>query len=117
MLTELDDIQESSEVVHSQELSIEIETRVDGGPEKIDRKYTFSYAPEWDKWTFVEYTERRGVGSEWHESRNIMWHETDKTPEIDIPPEVADALAKATGANSITIQVPTSNGYESVYES
>jgi hypothetical protein len=112
MLTELGDIQSSDESVEAVELSFDIETRIEEGGERVARTYTFDYAKEWDKWTFVEFYEERAkddaLPSErvWRQTQHIMWYDVDETPDITVPPEVTDALQKATGAKEIIIQRP-----------
>lgn len=125
MLNELDGLQESDENVWSISMSFEVETRSEDGEELVHRTYRFGYAKEWDKWTFQEFQERRtldkGLISDrnWQQSRHIMWHDVNETPTIEVPPEVADKLQEATGAESIVLQIPTGgieeNSIEEVY--
>lgn len=111
MLTELADIQSSGESVESIELSFDIETRTETENERVARTYRFDYAKEWDKWIFVEFYEERAndeaLPSErvWRQTQHIMWYD-DETPDITVPPEVTDALQKATGAEEIILQEP-----------
>lgn len=111
MLTDLTDLQSSDEDVQGVELSFDIETRTSDGSELIERQYTFDYAKEWDKWTFVEFLEKRTPNTDqiternWRKSRHVMWYDGSE-PDVEIPPEVTDALERATGADSIVIQTP-----------
>lgn len=112
MLNELSGLQSSDETVWHIDMCFSIETRCESNGELIHKEYKFSYAREWDKWTFQEYREERTPDTtrmtdrNWSQSRHIMWNDVNETPTIDVPPEVADALAEATGAESVTIQVP-----------
>lgn len=122
MLTELEDLQESEENLWRTSMAFEIETRSEDGNEIVHKEYKFSYAREWDKWTFQEYFERRtpdtaSMGDrDWRKSRHIFWQDVNETPTIDVPPEVSKALAKATGSESVTIQVPAGTINESKYK-
>lgn len=122
MLDELTDLQESDETLWTTNLSIDIETRSEDENELVHKEYSFSYAKEWDKWTFSEYVEKRTPdtasisGRNWRQSRHIFWQEVNKTPTIDVPPEVSKALAKATGSESVTIQVPAASISEHEYK-
>lgn len=112
MLTELEDLQHSDETVYGIDLTFDVETRSDDGDELVERHYTFSYAKEFDKWTFTEFKEKRASNSDkahernWRRSRHIMWYEANETPTIDVPPEVSNALEEATGAEAVTLQEP-----------
>lgn len=122
MLNELEELQQSEENLWRTNLSIDIETRSDDGNEIVHKEYKFSYAKEWDKWTFTEYTEKRTPDTakmadrDWRKARHIFWNEMNETPTIDVPPEVSKALAKATGSESITIQVPAGSLNDSEYK-
>ena len=122
MLSELGDLQSSDESVYTTGMTIDIETRSSDDDELVHKSYKFSYAPEWDKWTFVEYIEKRTPDTEdigernWRDAEHIFWQDVTETRRIDVPPEVSDALAEATGANSVTIQVPSNGIDESRYE-
>lgn len=121
MLSDLTDIQSSDESVQSVELSFDIETRSEEADELIQKVYTFSYAEEWDKWTFVEYCEKRTPDTtkvsdrNWRKARHIYWDDTD-TRDIEVPPEVAKSLADATGSDSVTIQTPTGSVNQREYQ-
>lgn len=103
-------------------MSFDVETRSEEDGELVHKEYTFSYAREWDKWTFHEYREKRTddtgrIGDRnWRESRHILWQDTSEAHTIDVPPEVSKALAKATGAESVTIQVPAGSINEPSYK-
>mgnify|MGYP000002190815 CR=1 FL=1 len=122
MLSELGGMQESNENVWSISMSFDIETRSGDGDEIVHRTYTFGYAREWEKWTFHEFKEKRTKDTtrmsdrNWRQSRHIMWHEVNETPTVEVPPEVADELQQATGAESIVIQVPSGGIKENTYE-
>jgi len=112
MLSELSELQESEESVWGQPtVSFSIETRTEDGHELVQREYTFSRAPEWDKWTFMEFEEKRTEDTDlitdrtWRRSRHIMWHETE-APTIDVPPEVEKELKELLGLDEMTIQKP-----------
>lgn len=112
MLTELESIQESDERVSAVDLSFDIESRSEDGSEIVQKVYTFSWVKEFEKWMFSEYVEKRSPDASrasdrnWRKSRHIMWHDVNETPSIDVPPEVSNALEKATGADQIEIQGP-----------
>lgn len=124
MLNELDGLQKSDESVSAISVSFDVETRSKQSGEVVHGEYSFSYVPECDKWTFTEYTEKRASDSEsvrdrdWKQSRHIMWHDRE-TPTIEVPPEVANKLQEATGADSIVMQIPTggaeAGNYKEVY--
>ena len=122
MLSELGGMQESNENVWRISMSFDIETRSEDGDEIVHRTYTFSYAKEWEKWTFQEFKEKRTEDTtrmsdrNWSQSRHIMWQEVNETPTVEVPPEVADELQQATGAESIVIQVPSGGIKENTYE-
>lgn len=111
MLSDLSDLQSSDEDVWHVNMSFDIETRSAESNELVHKTYTFSYQDFFDKWSFREYYEKRTDDTtltsdrNWKRSRHIIWSDTD-VPTIDVPPEVADALAKATGSESVTIEVP-----------
>lgn len=122
MLEELSDLQQSEENLWRTNLSIDIETRDEDNGEIVHKEYTFSYTDEWDKWTFQEYREKRTPDTakmgdrDWRKSRHIYWDDLSETPTIDVPPEVSKALAKATGSESVTIQVPAGSIHEPKYK-
>lgn len=122
MLSELGNLQSSDESVYTTGMTIDIETRSEDGDELVHSEYKFAYAKEWDKWTFVEYIEKRTPDTEqigdrnWRDAEHIFWQDVSETRRIDVPPEVADSLAEATGADSVTIQVPANGLDESRYE-
>jgi hypothetical protein len=122
MLNELEDLQESEESVWTTSMTFDIETRSEDGNELVHKKYVFSYAREWDKWTFSEYEEKRTPDTsrmgdrDWRQSRHIFWKDVNETPTIDVPPEVSKALADATGSESVTIQVPFGSVQETKYK-
>lgn len=113
MLNELESMQESDESVWAVEMSFDVESRTEDSGELVHKIYTFSWVKEWEKWTFVEYLEKRTKDTkrvserDWRKARHIMWHEVDETPTIDVPPEISEALADATGADSVVIQPPS----------
>ncbi len=102
-------------------MSVSIETRNDSGSELVHKEYVFSYASEWDKWTFSEYVEKRTPDTErvsdrnWRQTRHLMWHDAGEVCEIDVPPEVGEALSEATGGD-VTIQVPRGTIDDTKYE-
>jgi hypothetical protein len=112
MLNELTDLQESEEEIHQVRLSIDVETRSTDGDELVEKEYTFTYAPSLETWMFFEYTEKRTPdvdyisGRNWRQSRHIFWEDPADTSTIDVPPEVSEKLAEATGCESVTIQLP-----------
>lgn len=122
MLSELEDLQQSEENLWQTSITFDIETRSEDGNEIVQKTYSFSYADEWDKWTFSEYEEKRtpdtaSMGDRnWRQAQHIFWQEVNKTPSIDVPPEVSKALAKATGSESVTIQVPAGSIRENEYK-
>ena len=112
MLSELGELQESEENVWGQPtVSFSIQTRSEEGTELIEREYTFSRAPEWDKWTFMEFEEKRTEDTgmitdrNWRRSRHIMWNDTE-APTVDVPPEVEKELQELHGLEEMTIQKP-----------
>lgn len=121
MLRDLTEIQSSDESVNGVEMSFDVETRSEEGDELVEKNYVFCYAKEWDKWTFTEYVEKRTpvtgdiTDRNWRKSRHIMWDSTE-TASIDVPPEVAQSLADATGSDSVTIQVPAGSVRENKFK-
>ena len=84
MLSELGELQESEEDVWGQPtVSFSIQTRTEDGAELVEREYTFSRAPEWDKWTFMEFEEKRTEDTglitdrNWRRSRHILWSDAE----------------------------------------
>lgn len=122
MLSELGDIQESDESIWNISMTFEVETRSEDGNELVHKKYNFGYAKEWDTWTFHEYVEKRtpntGTVSDrnWRDARHIMWGDVTETPSVEVPPEVAEKLREATGADSITMELPAGGIEESKSE-
>lgn len=123
MLNDLNDLQESDENVWHINLCFEVETRSEESGELIQRKYTFNYAKEWDKWTFGHFHEERTPDGgrvsdrDWTLTRDVHWNDVGELDTIDVPPEVAESLAEATGAEEIVLQVPAcglNNEYEVV---
>lgn len=121
MLNELHDHQQSDEVVSGVSITIDIETRSSDTDELVHKVYRFGYAEEWDKWMFQEYREQRtqDVNSvynrSWKQSRHIMWNDVNEVATIDVPPEVANKLQEATGADSVIIQIPAGGIDENNY--
>lgn len=121
MLTELEELQESKENVWETNIRIEVETRIDDENEIVQKSYTFCYSPEWDKWSFTEYIEKRTPDTtrmgdrNWRKAQHIFWNDAESAT-IDVPPEVSKSLAEATGAESVTIQVPHNSVNESMYK-
>jgi len=112
MLNELHgEQQDSDESVWSTDISVSVETRSELSGEIVHKEYIFSYSKEWDKWTFTEYTEKRTNADSrvskrsWRQSRHIMWYDIDESPTIDVPVEVSEKLAEATGGD-VMLQVP-----------
>ena len=121
MLSELEELQQSDESVWSQSMTIEIETRSKSGNELVHKEYTFSYADQFDKWMFSEYVEKRTrdttsvTDRNWRKSRHLFWQDGEAST-IDVPPEVSQALADATGSESVTIQTPAGSVNEQKYK-
>lgn len=121
MLSELHDQQEGDGSVWYTDISVSVETRDSEGDELVHEKFKFSYAREWDKWTLQEYVEKRAAvdsrvsDRNWRQTRHLMWYDANETPEIDVPPEVADALSQATGGD-VTLQIPRGSLNETEYE-
>lgn len=112
MLSELNDLQESTEDIwNTSRVSFTIDTREEESGELIQREYTFSHAPRWDSWNFFEFEEKRTEDTDlisersWRRTRHVMWHETE-APTVDVPPEVEKQLQKLLGLEEITIQKP-----------
>jgi hypothetical protein len=112
MLTELSDLQESSEEVWgTAEVSFTIRTRSEERGELIEREYTFSNAPEWETWTFTEFEEKRTDDTalvsarNWRRSRHVLWQESDAAT-VEVPPEVESELQELLGLESLNIQHP-----------
>lgn len=114
MLTELEDMQQSDESVRSVEISFDIESRCTDGDELVQKTYTFSYASQFDTWTFQSYTEKRTKDTvnltdrDWSVARDIYWNDKADHPSISVPTEITDALADATGADEVNLQTPAS---------
>lgn len=112
MLSELTELQESAEDIWSKPtVSFTIDTRTEDGAELVQREYTFSRAPEWGKWTFMEFEEKRTENTElitdrnWRRSRHILWQDSE-APTVDVPPEVEKELQELLGLEEMTIQKP-----------
>lgn len=112
MLTELSGLQESDENVWgTSKLSFSIETRSEESGELIQRTYTFSHAPDWDKWTFHHFEERRTKDTRrisarnWRRTKSVTWDESE-APSIDVPPEVSEELEEMLGLDSLVLQEP-----------
>lgn len=110
MLSELGELQESDEDMWGcAEVSFTIETREETSGELVTREYTFAHAPEWDKWTFVEFEEERTDDTkaisnrQWRRSRHVMWNESE-SPQISVPPEVEQQLEDLLDLEEMTIQ-------------
>ena len=122
MLSDLSDLQDSGESVRHIDMKFEIDTRSEEGSELVHKEYTFSYARQFDTWTFQEYREERTPDTNrmadrnWTRSRHIVWQDINETRTIDVPPEVADALAEATDSESVSIQVPQGGFNEREYD-
>jgi hypothetical protein len=105
-------MQDTDESVQRVDLTFDIKSRASEGDELVNKTYTFSYARQWDKWTFTEYSEERTPDTpaitdrKWRKSRHIRWDDFSETPTIDVPAEVSEALEEATGADDVTIQTP-----------
>lgn len=113
MLSELEDLQKSDEVVYGEPtVSFTIRTRSESGSILTERVYSFSYSKGWDEWMFHEFEEKQTEDSgsisdrNWRRTRHILWDEMNDTPEIDVPPEVGQKLKEAIGAESVSIQIP-----------
>lgn len=114
MLNSLNEIQdESNESIQHIDMQFDVETREEESNEIVQRVYTFSYAEHWDTWTFQEYLERRSPDTSlvsnrnWRKSKELFWHDVNETPDIDVPTEVSEKLAMATGSDSVVIQTPS----------
>jgi len=112
MLSELEELQESDERLWTcTSISFTMKSRIDEGDELVEREYTFAHAKEWDKWLLQEFEEKRTEDTDsvtdrcWRGSRHIMWQD-DEVRDIDVPPEIGQALKEAINANSVTIQIP-----------
>lgn len=127
MLGELSELQQSSDgTIEHIEMKFDVHTRDDEDDELVEKVYTFCYAKEWGKWTFQEYVERRSPDTvrmsdrNWRRVQHCLWHDVNETPDIDVPPQVADKLAQATGSEKVTIQVPCGamgdRNYETIIE-
>ena len=112
MLSELKEMQKSEESVRSVELSFDIESRCSDGEELVQKVYTFSYASQFDTWTFQSYTEKRTKDTvnitdrDWSVSRDICWNDKSDHPSISVPTEISEALADAIGADVVNLQTP-----------
>lgn len=113
MLTEIADLQQdTSEVVQGIDMTFDVQTRDKEADELVDKTYTFAYAPEWDKWMFHEFVERRTPDTakttdrDWRRTRHCLWQDVGDLSDIHIPPQVTTKITEATGAESVTVQVP-----------
>jgi hypothetical protein len=122
MIGELEELQESDEDVWQVGLSFDVETRCEESGEVVHKQYTFNYVKEWDKWVFQEYEEKRTPANErvaerdWRKARHVFWNDIGEQRSIDVPPEVSEELARATGSESVTIQVPNGSVDETKYD-
>ena len=112
MLSELDSLQSSDESVRNIDLTFDVETKSRDDSELVMKKYTFSYAEQFDTWHFHRYKEKRTPNTSrmtnrnWRTVEEIIWNDVHETQKIDVPPEVTQKLSQATGSESITIQPP-----------
>lgn len=111
MLTELDELQKTDERVWGvADVSFSIRTRSEDGQEAVKRTYTFSHAPEWEKWMFTDYEEMRAPSTEfseanWRREKSLTWDE-EESRTVDIPKEVNDKLSELLGLEEMIIQRP-----------
>lgn len=110
MLNDLTELQTSDEDVWGMpEISFTIQTRSEEGEEIVQRKYVFSRAPEWDKWLFNSFVEKRATDTpevtsrSWRTSRRVFWDEAEE-PTVDVPPEVTRKLENLLDADSVVLQ-------------
>jgi hypothetical protein len=108
MLRELSDVQEDAddeEVWGCAEVSFIITTRANDADEIIERKYRFSHAPEWDKWTLKELDEkkRESAMDTWRRSRNVTWDDPDEV-SMEAPESVKEKLEELLNVDTVTIQ-------------
>lgn len=112
MLSELSGLQESDEETWgTARLSFTIRTRYSEEDEIVERTYTFSRAPEWDKWTFMSFKERRAEDEDtlrnWRVTEDAHWSEPNEIPDgISVPQTVQDELEELLGLEEITIESP-----------
>lgn len=110
MLSELSELQSSDEKTWGcPEISFTIDTRSDDDGEIVERKYTFSYAKEWDQWSFIEFDERRAdadarvTAQNWRRTRHVFWDDTESA-DVSVPPEVTAKLEEVLGLDSMVLQ-------------
>jgi len=116
MLRDLNDLQEDTdETVRNIDMTFHIETMDSESNELIRKTYTFAYAEHFETWTFHEYFEERTddtpkvSGRNWRQEKHVIWTDFTESKQIDVPPQVSNKLAEATGADSIEINSPQKN--------
>lgn len=112
MLTELSDLQESDEQIWgASKVSFTIETRSEEDRQIIQREYTFSHTPAWDKWMFQEFDEKKTSDTNrvsdrnWRRSRHMFWDES-QSPTVSVPQEVQEQLEELLDVDELTLQTP-----------
>jgi hypothetical protein len=112
MLTELTDQQELDESVRgTANVSFTIETRSEDANQLVKRVYTFSHAPEWDKWMFQSFVEERTrdttriTDRHWKKTKDVTWEDPEAV-DVDVPAEVSQRLEEVTEAEEVILQVP-----------
>lgn len=110
-LTDFSDLQDSDEELWgTPKMSFEFTTRIESDEELVERTYTFSYAKEWDEWTFYEYEEKRSntidesKPKNWRRTRHTYWDDSD-APDVQVPQSVTDKLADLLDKESIELTV------------
>lgn len=110
MLDELSKLQTSDERYMMTNMSFTVVTLCDDSGELVEKKYTFSWAPEWNEWRFHEYEERRTeqthrVGDRnWRTAKHVWWGDMEEIDE-DVPQEVSDKIAERLDADEVNISL------------
>lgn len=98
MLTELNESQSSDEQVWVTNLSFDVETRDTEQGETVHKRYSYTYAKEFDEWHLYSFEEKRcddsdNIGErDWRIERDVFWDSAEAV-DIDVPSEVSDRLS------------------------
>lgn len=109
MLDELSKLQTSDERYMMTNMSFTVITR-SNSDELVEKKYTFSWAPEWDEWRFHEYEERRTddtnrIGDRnWRTAKHVWWNDMESIDE-DVPQEVSEKIAERLNVDEVNISL------------
>lgn len=110
-LTDLAEEQESSEDVFGDAtMELSFDTRSGDEETIVEKTYTFTHAPEWDKWLFSAYCERRCSTDDpmynrhWTVVEDVTWDDPEAAT-VDIPQSVIDELDETLSIDVMRMQL------------